>query len=61
MQLTLSSLFITIVFTTILILIFNALLTCKKSYMFFRTDFLSVLAIIELTHSGECGLFFHKA
>ena len=46
MQLTLSSLFITIVFTAILILIFNALLTCKKSYMFFRTDFLSVLAII---------------
>lgn len=46
MQLTLSSLFITIVFTAILILIFNALLTCKKSYIFFRTDFLSVLAII---------------
>ena len=46
MQLTLSSLFITIFFTAILILIFNALLTCKKSYMFFRTDFLSVLAII---------------
>lgn len=46
MQLTLSSLFITIIFTAILILIFNALLTCKKSYIFFRTDFLSVLAII---------------
>lgn len=46
MQLSLSSLFITIIFTAILILIFNALLTCKKSYIFFRTDFLSVLAII---------------
>ena len=46
MQLTLSSLFITIVFTAILILIFNTLLTNKKSYMLFRTDFLSVLAII---------------
>ena len=46
MQLSLSSLFITIIFTAILILIFNTLLTCKKSYIFFRTDFLSVLAII---------------
>ena len=48
MNLSVSSLIITLIVTTLLILFLHFLLTIKKNYAFFRTDFLTVLVITIL-------------